>query len=319
MHVWVALAILITFAKAEQVDPLTDKDHFKAGEHDSKFDHEAFLGKDTAAEYDELSPEISKERLAKLIPKMDVNGDGFVEESELKDHINFMQQRYVNNDVDRTWKNYNAEKIKDGKISWDDYVEMVYGTVGKGQELSPEYQKMMSRDERRWKKADYDSNELLDRTEYGCFMHPEECDHMRDVVVQETLEDIDKDKNGYVELDEYIGKFMNAYTCDMYRPEDYPELSGKEPEWVASERQMFKEHRDKNGDGKLDQEEMKEWIMPVGFDHADAEAKHLIGIADEDRDGKLSVKEILDHYDTFVGSQATDYGEQLHKHDPSEL
>lgn len=53
---------------------------------------------------------------------MDANGDGFVEESELKDHINFMQQRYVNNDVDRTWKNYNAEKIKDGKISWKDYV-----------------------------------------------------------------------------------------------------------------------------------------------------------------------------------------------------
>lgn len=28
---------------------------------------------------------------------------------------------------------------------------------------------------------------------------------------------------------------------------------------------------------------MRDWIMPVGFDHADAEAKHLIGIADEDR------------------------------------
>ncbi|MCP9266328.1 Calumenin-A [Dirofilaria immitis] len=267
-------------ARAEQVDPLTDKDHFKAGGHDSKFDHEAFLGKDTA----ESKDVVSKERLAKLVAKMDVNGDGFLEETELKDHIDFMQKRYVNNDVDRTWKNYNAEKIKDGKISWKDYV---------------------------WKKADYDLDEMMDRTEYGCFMHPEDCDHMRDVVVQETLEDIDKNKDGYVDLDEYIG--------DMYRPEDYPELNGKEPEWVASEREMFKEHRDKNGDGKLDQDEMRDWIMPIGFDHADAEAKHLIGIADEDRDGKLSLKEILDHYDTFVGSQATDYGEQLNKHDPAEL
>lgn len=58
----------------------------------------------------------------KLVTKMDVNGDGFLEESELKDHIDFMQKRYVNNDVDRTWKNYNAEKVKDGKISWKDYV-----------------------------------------------------------------------------------------------------------------------------------------------------------------------------------------------------
>jgi hypothetical protein len=33
----------------------------------------------------------------------------------------------------------------------------------------------------------------------------------------------------------------------------------------------------------------------------------------------LTIEEILNHYDVFVGSQATDYGEQLQKHDPSEL
>lgn len=48
-----------------------------------------------------------------------------------------------------------------------------------------------------------------------------------------------------MDLQEYIG--------DMYRPNDYPELNGKEPEWVESEREMFKEHRDKDGDGKLSQ------------------------------------------------------------------
>ena len=68
-------------------------------------------------------------------------------------------------------------------------------------------------------------------------MHPEDCEHMRDIVVAETVEDIDKNKDGSVDLEEYIG--------DMYRPEDYPELNGKEPDWVASEREMFKEHRDK--------------------------------------------------------------------------
>ncbi|VDK44536.1 unnamed protein product [Anisakis simplex] len=285
---------------------------FQGGEHDSKYDHEAFLGKDTAAEYDDLTPELSKERLSKLFPKMDSDGDGFLVEKELKDHIEFMQKRYVNNDVDRTWKNYNEDKIKEGKLEWKDYREMVYGSPdGEGQELSPEYAKMITRDERRWKAADYDSNGVLDRTEYGCFMHPEDCDHMRDIVVAETIEDIDKNKDGFVDLEEYIG--------DMYRPEDYPELNGKEPDWVASERDMFKEHRDKDGDGKLNQDEMRDWIMPVGFDHAEAEAKHLIGIADDNKDGKLSMEEILEHYDTFVGSQATDYGEQLQKHDPSEL
>lgn len=306
-----ALSASVPADHPHPADPLADKDHVKGGHHDPKYDHEAFLGKDTAAEYDDLTPEKSKERLAKLIPKMDSNSDGFISEEELKDHINFMQQRYVNNDVDRTWKNYDAEKIKSGKLEWKDYREMVYGAEDSKQEISPEYAKMIARDNRRWKVADYDSDGLLDRTEYGCFMHPEDCDHMRDIVVAETVEDIDKNKDGFVDLEEYIG--------DMYRPEDYPELNGKEPDWVGSEREMFNEQRDKDKDGKLNKDEMRDWIMPVGFDHAEAEARHLVGIADDDKDGKLSVNEVLDHYDTFVGSQATDYGEQLKKHDPTEL
>ncbi|KAL3095049.1 hypothetical protein niasHT_023025 [Heterodera trifolii] len=65
----------------------------------------------------------------------------------------------------------------------------------------------------------------------------------KELAQQETVEDIDKDKDGFVDTAEY--------TCDMYRPDDYPELKGKEPEWVESEREMFKEHRDKNKDSKL--------------------------------------------------------------------
>jgi len=141
-------------------------------------------------------------------------------------------------------------------------------------------------------------------------MHPESCDDMKDIIVSETIEDIDKNKDGVVDLDEYIR--------DLYRPEHYPEQKD-EPDWVKSEREMFATFRDKNGDGKLDKEEMREWITPSGFDHADAEANHLLHLADDDKDGKLSQAEVLQHHDVFVGSQATDYGDQLHKHDPAEL
>ena len=35
-------------------------------------------------------------------------------------------------------------------------------------------------------------------------MHPEDCDRMKDIVVKETSEDIDKDADGFITLEEYI-------------------------------------------------------------------------------------------------------------------
>merc|ERR1740129_2566780 len=104
---------------------------------------------------------------------------------------------------------------------------------------------------------------------------------MKDIVVTETLEDIDKDGDGSINVDEYIG--------DMYR--------------------------DRNGDGVMDLEEVKAWIIPPDYDHSEAEAKHLLFEADIDHDNLLTKDEILEKYDIFVGSQATDFGEALTDHD----
>ena len=61
--------------------------------------------------------------------------------------------------------------------------------------------------------------------------------------------------------------------------------------------------------------QVKAWIIPPDFDHSEAEAKHLIFEADADHDMKLTKDEILEKYDLFVGSQATDFGEALTRHD----
>lgn len=41
------------------------------------------------------------------------------------------------------------------------------------------------------------------------------------------------------------------------------------------------------------------------------EVDHLFGASDDNHDDRLSYKEIIDNYDTFVGSEATDYGDHL--------
>ena len=65
---------------------------------------------------------------------------------------------------------------------------------------------MKRRDKRRWEKADLDKDNRLTKEELTAFLHPEEIDHMKEVMVDETLEDIDKDKDGRISKDEYIGK-----------------------------------------------------------------------------------------------------------------
>lgn len=60
----------------------------------------------------------------------------------------------------------------------------------------------------------------------------------------------------------------------------YSSEGGEEPDWVKTERQQFFEFRDKNHDGKMDKEETMDWILPSDYDHAEAEAKHLLHESD---------------------------------------
>jgi Ca2+-binding EF-hand superfamily protein len=286
---------------------LSDKEHFQNEHHNPQYDHEAFLGEE-AKTFDQLPPEESKRRLGLIVDKIDNNNDGYVSREELKDWIRYTQKRYISEDVDRQWNQHNPENEE--KIPWERYQKLVYGFLESMDPSEAErdsegfsYKQMLKRDRRRWSVADSDGDDSLTKEEFGHFLHPEESNHMKDIVVQETMEDIDKDNDGKISLKEYIG--------DMYKGDDGEE----EPEWVNNEREQFNTYRDKDGDGFMDTEEVKNWILPQDFDHAEAEARHLIYEADSDADEQLTKDEILSKYDLFVGSQATDFGEALARHD----
>jgi len=283
---------------------LSDKKHYEHEAHNVEYDHEAFLGED-AKKFDQLTPEESRRRLGIIVDKIDNNADGHVSQEELKDWIRFTQRRYITDDVDRQWKTHNPEDKE--KISWEEYKKMLYGFMddmdGTEDEESWSYAAMQKRDRRRWAVADVDGDDHLNKEEFAAFLHPEETGHMRDLVVLEAMEDIDKDKDGKISLQEYIGDMIRGAEGDS------------EPEWVQNEKEQFSQYRDKDGDGFMDQEEVKNWIIPPDFDHAEAEARHLIYESDSDGDSKLTKEEILNKYDLFVGSQATDFGEAFVRHD----
>ncbi|XP_059170665.1 calumenin-A-like isoform X2 [Physella acuta] len=289
-----------------QDKPLSDEEHEVHGEHNNDYDHDAFLGHEEAETFDQLSPEESKRRLAIIVDKIDKDKDGEVTEPELKEWIQYVQRRYIVTDTDRMWKDHAPDD--DNSLSWESYQKRTFGYSDEPVEGAPtyEYKDMIMRDKRRWHQADKNGDGKMTKEEFQDFLHPEEAEHMRGIVVDETLEDIDKDGDGYISLQEYIG--------DMW-PRTPEEEGKEEPDWVKSEREQFANYRDKNKDGKMDKAEVMEWIIPHDYDHSRAEAIHLIFESDTDKDGKLSKEEILDKYDLFVGSQATDFGEALTKHD----
>ncbi|XP_049291706.1 calumenin-B [Anopheles funestus] len=290
-------------------DPLSHAQHYQNDEHNKQYDHEAFLGED-AKTFDQLEADESRRRLGLIVDKIDGDSDGFVNLSELKAWIQYTQRRYIDDDVNRQWKTHNPNNTD--KVHWDTYRKNVYGFLDELASHETDhpsdehfsYRAMMKRDRRRWSIADRDGDDELTREEFTDFLHPEESTQMRDVVVTETIEDIDKDNDGKVSVEEYIG--------DMYRQGEPDE---EEPDWVKHERETFTNFRDKNKDGFMDNQEVKDWITPADFDHAEAEARHLIYEADSDADEKLTKDEIIEKYDLFVGSQATDFGEALTRHD----
>jgi len=285
---------------------LSSHDHNLHGEHNPDYDHDAFLGHDQAETFDQLSPEESQEKLAIIVDKIDKDKDGFVTEQELKEWIQYVQRRYIVTDTERMWKDH--EPDSDDTLTWSGYQKRTFGYDEAPTEGSPtfEYKDMIERDERRWKSADKNKDGKLSKEEFQDFLHPEEAEHMRDIVVLETLEDIDKDGDGQISLEEYI--------ADLW-PRSEQEKGGEEPDWVKSEREQFKNYRDKDNNGKMDKAEVKEWIIPDDYDHSTAEARHLLSEADGSKDNKLTKEEILEKYDLFVGSQATDFGEALTRHD----
>jgi Ca2+-binding EF-hand superfamily protein len=217
---------------------LSDEQHYGAdGEHNPEFDHEAFAGHDGAAEFDDLTPDQSKEKLRKLVKQIDSDSDGFVTHDEMKEWIAKQLRRYIYHDIEGQFSS--SDQNQDKLVSWDEYKNTTYSYMDDTDD-DPNMKQMINRDKRRFDMADVDKDGKLGTEEFVYFIHPEESKHMGGIIIDETLEDLDKDGDGALSLQEYLGE-----------PGNDPD-TGEPPEWVKSETETFRTVRDTNGDGKMD-------------------------------------------------------------------
>lgn len=75
-------------------------------------------------------------------------------------------------------------------------------------EESDIYRDQIVLEERRWKAADLDQDGKLTREEYAAMYHPWDHKHMHDSVAQESLGEMDKDKDGLLSPQEYLGNVI---------------------------------------------------------------------------------------------------------------
>jgi len=268
-------------------------------------DEKAFLGDLEPNELEKMDPNESKQRLGVIFNKIDSDGDKRISEMELKDWIMFTQNRYMLENTEYVFDEHDLNKDK--LISWPEYEEasQKLGSINiEGHDHADiDLSKGTDRDKRKFLHADVNSDGYCNKEEFQGFVHPEQRDYMKQFLVNEAFLEMDTNNNGLIEKDEYVRA--------VSRDED----GSKNTDWVENELQNFDEYLDKNHDGKLDSEEILQWVAPESSEQALEEAQHLMGTVDENKDAFISKEEMLKHVETFINSQVTDYGELLLRHD----
>jgi len=280
-----------------------DKGHTKGGEHDPHWDHEAILGsKKEAEEFDELDPEEAKKRLRVLAVKMDRNGDGVVDKTEMHQWIVRSLRMLSREESDERLGE--SDLNKDGFVDWSEHKEAEFDGIDEGEETdhtdpgSLDDAQMLFEDKVLFDSADFNGDGKLSGDEFFAFSHPEDnLEKMKGALLKNSKEQRDKNKDGKIDFQEFIGS----------RGQEH------DKEWIEEEKNRFDTDLDLNKDGQLDDVEIIRWIIPSEDDVASDEVTHLFASADDDHDEKLTIEEIVSKHDVFVGSEATDYGDHLHR------
>lgn len=234
-----------------------------------------FRGPETSVNpEDDGSDDKEKAKLRSVLSLIDRNGDSNISVKELSAWTQKSMRTFYRQEADD--KLSALDTNKDGKVSWVEYVK---GAENRGGFT----EKQERRDSKRFEHADVNRDGLLSRDELISLFHPEESANMFGVIVEEFMEYMDGDNDGLLSFREYKGKTADTGNTDEH-----------------SAKESFK-RLDKDSDGKLNKEEMKLWLEAVNTSaQANNQAQRQVQLADDNKDGFLSKKEIMNHMEIFT-------------------
>ncbi|KAM9377391.1 reticulocalbin-2 [Pholidichthys leucotaenia] len=279
------------------------EDHYKGHHHNPERDINVLMGDENKDELKNLSPADQRKKILEIVKKIDTNGNNLLSEEEIALWIQQVYRKYALEDAKERFPEYDTNK--DGVVTWEEYNAVAHDQLIHFDENAilddPEQESLLQlhqKEKRQFDFADVDSTPGLNVTEFLAFTHPSEVDYMADFAIEDVLSEYDRDKDGFISLSEFIG--------DIRGEGDSPS------QWEIEETVRFKELYDQDKDGKLNRDEQLRWVAPNSYGSAREEALHLIKELDLSGDGQISEAEVLKNQETFVNSEVTDYGRQLH-------
>ncbi|KAJ4832283.1 hypothetical protein Tsubulata_012231 [Turnera subulata] len=239
-------------------------------------------------------------RLVLLFPKIDVDPvDGYVSEHELTDWNLVQSQKEV---IHRTQRDMEVhDKNHDGFVSWSEYEPPSW--VHSSDKESFGYDMGWWKEEH-FNASDADGDGLLNITEFNDFLHPADSKNPKLLLwlAQEEVRERDTDKDGKVSFKEF---FHGIFDLVRNYDEDVGHNASHVNDDVEVPAKVLFAQLDKDGDGYLSDEEILqiiEKIHPSERYYAKQQADYIITQADTNKDGRLSLEEMIENPYVFYSA-----------------
>lgn len=302
----------------KKIDPesLKRPDHLEGvrierdGHLNKEFRKEVLMGKETN-DVEENPDKVLKD----IFTKADVNNDAELNQEELSNWI----AKKVNEHLDQAVKeNFylftGIDKNSDGLVTWQEYhvnfmmdqgfaEDYAKDHAENHKELVRKVREQILLDRAAFSEAAHTNSQGLNIDEFLSFRHPERSHVTLLKMVQDIFNNLDENEDGFLSLKEFTSFSAGS---------NNPELLSTDQAWKEERKREFEEAIDTNHDGKITRQELLYYSDPQNPAHAKTEARNLIALADSDRSGTLSLKEILAKKDMFIGSKMVNTAQKFH-------
>jgi len=247
----------------------------------------ALCGLETSG--DAAKVELDEEHINKYFKQFDGDQSGKLDREELPMWVRKMVDVHIKDNVPAAKAEFRAvDTNRDKIVTWEEYRIMMLSD-------DPEHVVYSDKEQKhKFRTADENGDNVLNQIEYVAFKNPMTTNYVLTRIAQELLEDLDKNNDKTVTMDEFV--HHEASRVDDKGDKEIDKLRRVE----------FRASMDKNDDGYLNLEEIKEYLNPRGMNFITNEARHMMYEADTDDDKVLSLKEIKENYLHF----------QNHKNNP---